>query len=109
MKKIITSTLATGLMLTMAHAATERVMTVKTTVHGMVCSFCAQGILAHFKNHASVSKIDVDLGRKLVILEEKKGASISDQEITETIKKAGLEAKKIERTTEAFETVKAAQ
>ena len=36
---------------TLAHAAPDRVATVKTTVNGMVCSFCAQGILAHFKKH----------------------------------------------------------
>ena len=62
-----------------ARAATDRTMTVKTTVDGMVCSFCAQGIVAHFKKHPAVSKVHVDLSRKLVLLEEKKGASISDK------------------------------
>jgi copper chaperone CopZ len=92
-----------------AHAAPERVMTVKTTVDGMVCSFCAQGIVAHFKKHPSVSNVHVDLTRKLVILEEKKGSTIKDSEITEFIKKSGFETKKVERVTESFAKVKAAK
>ena len=89
-----------------ARAATERTMTVKTTVDGMVCSFCAQGIVAHFKKHPAVSNVHVDLDRKLVLLEEKKGSSISDKEITEFIKKSGFEPKKVERVSESFEKVK---
>ncbi len=89
-----------------ARAATDRVMTVKTTVDGMVCSFCAQGIIAHFKKHPAVSKVHVDLSRKLVLLEEKKGASISDKDITEFIKKSGFEPKKVQRVSDSFEKVK---
>ena len=92
-----------------ARAATERTMTVKTTVDGMVCSFCAQGIVAHFKKHPAVSNVHVDLSRKLVLLEEKKGANISDKEITEFIKKSGFEPKKVERVSESFEKVKGAK
>lgn len=91
---------------TASQAATDKVMTVKTTVDGMVCSFCAQGIVAHFKKHPSVSNVHVDLERKLVILEEKKGSTLKDEEITDYIKKSGFEPKKVERVTTAFETVK---
>ena len=92
---------------TTARAAADRVMTVKASVDGMVCSFCAQGIVAHFKKHPAVSDIHVDLTRKLVLLEEKKGASISDKEITDFIRKSGFEPKKVERSTESFAKVKA--
>lgn len=92
---------------TTAHAAADRVMTVKASVDGMVCSFCAQGIVAHFKKHKAVSNVHVDLTRKLVILEEKKGSSISDKEITDYIKKSGFEPKKVERSVESFAKVKA--
>lgn len=90
-----------------ASAAPDRVMTVKANVNGMVCSFCAQGIVAHFKKHPAVSQVHVDLGRKLVLLEEKKGAAITDEEITEFIRKAGFDPKKVERTREPFAKVKA--
>ncbi len=89
-----------------AHAAADRVFTVKTTVNGMVCSFCAQGILAHFKKHPAVSDVHVDLTRKLVLLEERKGKSITDQEITDYIKKSGFDPVKVERVTESFSKAK---
>ncbi|WP_035610413.1 hypothetical protein [Haloferula sp. BvORR071] len=92
-----------------ARASTERVMTVKTTVDGMVCSFCAQGLVGYFKKHPAVSNVHVDLERKLLIIEEKKGAAIKDEEITEFIKKSGFEPKKVERVTESFEKVKTAK
>jgi copper chaperone CopZ len=92
---------------TLAHAAPDRVATVKTTVNGMVCSFCAQGILAHFKKHAAVSQVHVDLTRKIVLLEERKGKSITDAEITEFIKKSGFDPVKVERVKESFDEAKA--
>lgn len=82
-------------------------MTVKTTVDGMVCSFCAQGLVSHFKKHPAVSDVHVDLTRKLLILEEKKGASISDDDITRFIKKSGFAPKKVVRVTDSFAKVKA--
>jgi len=92
---------------TLAHAAPDRVATVKTTVNGMVCSFCAQGILAHFKKHPAISNVHVDLTRKIVLLEERKGKAITDNEITEYIKKSGFEPVKVERVKESFEQAKA--
>lgn len=90
----------------LVHAAPDRVITVKTTVNGMVCSFCAQGITAHFKKHPAVSNVHVDLTRKLVLLEEKKGKVITDEEINEFIEKSGFEPVKIERLEESFDQVK---
>jgi mercuric ion binding protein len=89
-----------------AHAAPDRVMTIKAGVNGMVCSFCAQGIIAHFKKHPAVSQVHVDLTRKRVVLEEKKGASIRDQEITDFIRKSGFDPQKVERVTDSFAKVK---
>lgn len=90
-----------------AQAAPDRVMTVTATVDGMVCSFCAQGLLAHFRKHAAVSDIHVDLARKLVILEERKGAAISDEEIRAAVKRAGFDPPAaIRRVTTSFDEVK---
>lgn len=82
---------------TLISAAPERSMTIRTTVNGMVCSFCAQGILAHFKKHEGVSDVKVDLTRKIVLIEEKKGHLIRDEEIIKFIKKSGFDPVKIER------------
>lgn len=90
-----------------ATSAQDRVMTVKAGVDGMVCSFCAQGLLTHFRNHAAVSDIHISLGHKMVILEERKGAAIRDQEILDAIKRAGLKATgTIDRVTTPFHEVK---
>jgi copper chaperone CopZ len=105
--KILSAINFLALSATIAHAAPDRVVTVKATVNGMVCSFCAQGVLAHFKKHQAVSNVHVDLTRKLVLLEERKGKSITDEEITESIKKSGFDPVKIERVKESFDQVKA--
>jgi copper chaperone CopZ len=91
---------------TIAKAAPDKVATVKTTVNGMVCSFCAQGILVHFKKHPALSNVHVDLTRKIVLLEESKGQSITDKEITDHITKSGFEAVKVERVKQTFEEAK---
>lgn len=89
-----------------AQAAPDRIATVKTTVNGMVCSFCAQGILAHFKKHPAISKVHVDLTRKIVLLEERKGKSITDKEIRDHISKSGFETVKVERMKQSFDDAK---
>jgi len=105
--KILSAICLLALSTTLAHAAPDRVVTVKTTVNGMVCSFCAQGILAHFKKHPAISNVHVDLTRKLVLLEERKGKSITNEEITAYIKKSGFEPVKIERVKGSFDQAKA--
>ncbi len=90
----------------LAQAAPDRAVAIRTTVNGMVCSFCAQGILAYFKKHPAVSNVHVDLTRKSVLLEERKGHSISDKEIIEYIKKAGFDPVKVERLKTSFQETK---
>jgi len=104
--KILSAICLLALSATLAHAAPDRVVTVKTTVNGMVCSFCAQGILAHFKKHPAISNVHVDLTRKLVLLEERKGKVITDEDITAYIKKSGFEPVKVERVKESFDQAK---
>lgn len=89
-----------------ALSASVHAETVKATVNGMVCSFCAQGITAHFKKHPDVANVHVDLARKLVILDEKQGRSISDGDVREAITNSGYEVVKIERVSDSFEKVK---
>ena len=100
--KTITCILFTLLCLASLQAAPDREMTVKATVHGMVCSFCAQGLIAHFKTEAAVMDVHVDLGRKLVMLREKKGESISYKGIEKAVVASGFKLVKVERSDEAF-------
>ena len=71
--------------------------TVKATVHGMVCAFCATGIEKKFKTNPEVATVKIDLGRKLVTIQTKPGQTISDAKITEVIKYTGYSVDNIVR------------
>ena len=66
-------------------------------VNGMVCSFCAQGIEKKFHKHKSVDGIKVDLDNKKVVIQFKKGADITDKELTTLLKKSGYDVVGIKR------------
>jgi periplasmic mercuric ion binding protein len=70
--------------------------TVKITVKGMVCGFCAQGIIKKFKAEPSVEKVDVSLEKQLVTLSLKEGQDIKDEKIKEIVRYAGYDLDKIE-------------
>lgn len=69
---------------------------VKVTVHGMVCSFCTQGIKKKFSPEAAVEAVHVNLAQQLVTLTLKENQTISDERIKELILDAGFEVEKIE-------------
>ena len=71
--------------------------TVKATVNGMVCAFCATGIEKKFKTNAEVDTVKIDLAKKLVTIKTKPGQTISDAKITEVIKYAGYSVENIVR------------
>jgi mercuric ion binding protein len=73
-------------------------MTVKVSVKGMVCGFCAQGITKKFNAEASVSKVDVSLENKLVTIDLKDGQELADNKIEGILKDSGYTVEKIERT-----------
>jgi copper chaperone CopZ len=63
--------------------------TVKATVNGMVCAFCAAGIEKTFKSQPEVGSVKVDLDQKLVTINTKNDQTISDEKITKVINDAG--------------------
>jgi len=71
--------------------------TVKATVNGMVCGFCATGIEKKFKTNPEVDTVKIDLAKKLVTVKTKPGQTISDAKITEVVKYAGYSVDKIVR------------
>lgn len=74
---------------------------VKITVKGMVCSFCAQGIKKTFSGKAGVESVDVNLDTKVVTVVTKKGVTLPDAEISQTIVDSGFEVITIERSPDA--------
>jgi copper chaperone CopZ len=89
---------------TAASSATGK--TVKMTVDGMVCSFCAQGIESRLKQQAATDKVLVSLDEKLVALTLKDGKTISDDKLRAELKDAGYEVKTITRSNESLDSLR---
>ena len=69
---------------------------VKVDVNGMVCSLCAQGIKKKFTG-LGIEKVDVDLDKKVVLLENKDKIAMTNEKISELIKESGYATVSIER------------
>jgi copper chaperone CopZ len=72
--------------------------TVKATVNGMVCGFCATAIEKTFRKQPEVKAINVDLNNRLVTVTTKEGQGLDDAKITQLLKNSGYSVVKIDRT-----------
>ena len=71
--------------------------TIKTTVNGMVCAFCATGIEKTFRKQPEVATIKVDLPKKVVTITTKPGRTLSDAKVKEVVSYSGYTMGKIVR------------
>jgi mercuric ion binding protein len=69
---------------------------VKVTVNGMVCSFCAQGIEKRISKMDETKAVFVDLKNKVVVVEPKEGKTLNEKLISQEIKDSGYDVVKIE-------------
>ncbi len=69
---------------------------VKASINGMVCAFCAQGIEKRLQKLPETGAIHVDLKRKLVVVEPKKGSTLDESRIRTEIREAGYEVVALE-------------
>jgi mercuric ion binding protein len=72
--------------------------TITTTVHGMVCAFCATGIEKTFRKQPEVATVKVDLPRKRVVITTKQGKTLSDAKVKEVVTYSGYKMGEIVRT-----------
>jgi copper chaperone CopZ len=63
--------------------------TIKATVNGMVCGFCATGIEKTFRTQPEVKTVNVDLENKLVTIQTKQGQTLDDSKIKKLLGNAG--------------------
>ena len=70
---------------------------IHTSVHGMVCAFCATGIEKTFRKQPEVASVKVDLPKKLVTITTKPGKTLSDAKIKEVVSYSGYKMEKIVR------------
>lgn len=92
MKKLFMLSALITLLATSANAET-----IKASVNGLVCSFCATGIEKTFKAQPSVSKVKVDLESKLVTIETKPEQNLDDAMVKKLITDAGYSVTNITR------------
>ncbi len=71
--------------------------TITTTVHGMVCAFCATGIEKTFRKQPEVATVKVDLPKKQVVIHTKPGKTLSDAKIREVVTYSGYKMGAIQR------------
>ena len=69
---------------------------VKATVNGMVCAFCAQGIEATLSKLPATKSVFVDLKKKIVAVEAKDGQTLDNKAISAAIVDAGYDVVKLE-------------
>ena len=71
--------------------------TITTTVHGMVCAFCATGIEKTFRKQPEVATVKVDLPKKRVVITTKPGKTLTDVKIKEVVTYSGYKMGEIVR------------
>ena len=71
--------------------------TIKATVNGMVCGFCATAIEKTFKRQTEVKSVNVDLKNRLVTIDTKQGQTLEDAKVGQLLKNSGYSVVKIDR------------
>lgn len=80
---------------------------VKVTVNGMVCAFCAQGIEKRLSKLPATKAVFVDLKKKVVAIEAKEGQTLDGKTITAEITDAGYDVVKLETVQQSVAEIKA--
>lgn len=80
---------------------------IKATVNGMVCAFCAQGIEKRLSKLPAAQAVYVDLKQKIVAVEAKAGQTLDGKTITAEIKDAGYDVTSLETVEKSVTEIKA--
>jgi copper chaperone CopZ len=99
--------LVISLALALAALPSLAATSIKATVNGMVCAFCAQGIEKRISSMPATKAVYVDLKRKTVAIEAKEGQTLDTKAITAEITDAGYDVVKLETLQKSVEDIKA--
>lgn len=83
------------------------VTSVKATVNGMVCAFCAQGIEKRLSKLPAAQAVYVDLKLKVVAIEAREGQTLDGKAIISEITDAGYDVIKLETVEQSAAEIKA--
>ncbi|XHS77293.1 heavy-metal-associated domain-containing protein [Burkholderiaceae bacterium UC74_6] len=92
----------------LATAPAMAASSLKFTVNGMVCAFCAQGIEKRIGKMGATQAVLVDLKKKFVVVEAKEGQTLDPKAITAEIVEAGYDVTRTEALTQSVAEIKAA-
>lgn len=104
MKKLF---LAFVLIASFSNVALAATQTIKASVNGMVCAFCAQGIEKKLRALSQTQDVYVNLKQRLVAVEVKPGQTLSPNTIKDLVKDAGYEVTQIEMSEHPVAHIKA--
>ena len=99
--------LAISLALALATWPSFAATSIKATVNGMVCAFCAQGIEKRISSMPAAKAVFVDLKKKTVAIEAKEGQTLDGNAIKAEITDAGYDVVKLETVQKSVEEIKA--
>ena len=102
MKKLFIATVLAALSLP-ALATTS----MKATVNGMVCAFCAQGIEKRLSKMPEAKAVLVDLKRRFVVVEPNEGMKLDEKLIIAEIKDAGYDVLSVETLSKSVAEIRA--
>ena len=97
-----------ALVLAGSAASSFAATSVKATVNGMVCAFCAQGIEKRLSKLPAAQAVYVDLKQKVVVVQAKDGQTLDGATITAEIVDAGYDVTKLETVAQSVDEIKAA-
>jgi len=80
---------------------------VKVTVNGMVCAFCAQGIEKRLSKMDATKDVFVDLKKKTVAVEAKDAKTLDAKAISAEIVDAGYDVVKVEPVLQSVAEIRA--
>ena len=83
-----------------------RADTIEMKVFGMVCAFCAQGIEDSLRKYPATEAVFVSLEHKLVAVQTRAGADISDADLKKAIAAAGYDLKGVQRTSRSLQEIR---
>lgn len=104
MKKLIFTAVVLSTLLSNIAFATQ---TIKASVNGMVCAFCAQGIEKKMRALSQTQDVYVNLKQRVVAVELKEGQVLSNDKVKAIIKDAGYDVTSIEVTDHPVAHIKA--
>ena len=81
---------------------------VKATVNGMVCAFCAQGIEKRLTKMPATQAVFVDLKGKVVAVEAKEGQTLDAKAIAAEITDSGYDVVKLETVSQSVAQIRGA-